>query len=91
VVLLDNKFSFKFYSYFIVNDNIGEIVCVNPVGITDFQTRLNLAVEAFERILMVKIENIGESFSAFINFDLLQKARLNDQYYIGEAAGFQDF
>jgi len=90
VVLLDNKFSLKFYSYFILNDNIGEIVCVNPVGTTDFQTRLNLAVEVFEKISRVKIENIGESFSAFINFDLLQKARINDRCYIGEAAGFQD-
>jgi flavin-dependent dehydrogenase len=91
IVLLDNRFSLKFYSYFIVNEDIGEIVCVNPVGTTDSQTRLNLAVEAFERILKKKIENIGESFSAFINFDHLQKARLNNQYYIGEAAGFQDF
>ena len=43
-----------------------------------FQTRLNLAVEAFERISKAKIENIGESFSAFINFDLFKKAMLND-------------
>jgi len=91
IVLLDEKFSLKFYSYFIVNDDIGEIVCVNPVGITDFQTRLNLAIETFERILDAKMENIGESFSASINFDLLQKATIKDRCYIGEAAGFQDF
>jgi flavin-dependent dehydrogenase len=91
MVLLDNKSSLKFYSYFIVNDGIGEIVCVNPVGTTDFQTRLNLAFEAFERILKTKIENIEELFSASINFDLMQKARINDQCFIGEAAGFHDF
>jgi flavin-dependent dehydrogenase len=91
IVLLDNKLSLNFYSYFIVNDGIGEIVCVNPVATTDFQTRLNLAVEAFERILRAKIEDIEESFSAAIHFNLLQKARINDQCFIGEAAGFHDF
>jgi len=91
IVLLDNKFSLKFYSYLILNDDRGEIVCVNPVGTTDSQTRLKLAIQAFEKILGTRIEDMGESFSAFINFDLLKRARLNDRCYIGEAAGFQDF
>jgi flavin-dependent dehydrogenase len=91
VILFDTRFSLKFYSYLIVNDDIGEIVCVNPAGTTDFQTRLHSVIEAFERILKVKIEKVEESFFDFVNFDLLQNARIHDQWFIGEAAGFHDF
>jgi hypothetical protein len=35
IVLLDDTLAYKFYSYFIVNDQVGEIVCVNPVGMKD--------------------------------------------------------
>lgn len=90
IALLDNNLSLKFYSYFIVNDNIGEITCVNPITIKNHQTRLNLTVKAFEKILNIKIKKIDERFSATVNFNYLDKAKINNQYFIGEAAGFQD-
>jgi len=90
IVLLDNNLSSKFYSYFIVNDNIGEITCANPIKIKNHQNRLNLTIKAFEKILNLKIKEIDGRFSATVNFNSLNKAKINNQYFIGEAAGFQD-
>jgi len=89
VVLIDNNFSLRFYSYFIVNDNVGEITCVNPFK-ANIKTRLNLTIKKFEKILNIKVKNIEERFSGVVNFDFLEKTKINNQYFIGEAAGFQD-
>jgi len=90
ICILDNNLSLKVYSYFIVNDNIGEIVCINPVGIKDCKSRLGMTVKIFEKVLNTKIKNIEENFSGIVNFDFMHKAKINNQYFLGEAAGFQD-
>jgi len=90
IVLLDDTLSYKFYSYFIVNDQVGEIVCVNPIEIKNHKRRLDDTVDRFENILKADIYPRSEIFSAPVNFYFLQKANINKQLYIGEAAGFQD-
>ncbi|UCD82282.1 MAG: NAD(P)-binding protein [Desulfobacterales bacterium] len=90
IVLLDDTLSYKMYSYFIVNDQVGEIVCVNPVDLRDHRRRLDDTVDRFEGILKAEISPLAETFSATCNFYFLKKAMINKQYYIGEAAGFQD-
>ena len=35
LVLFDDSLSHRIYSYFVVNDNIGQIVSINPVGAVD--------------------------------------------------------
>ena len=90
IVLLDDTLSYKMYSYFIVNDQVGEIVCVNPVDLRDHRRSLDDTVDRFEGILKAKISPLAETFSATCNFYFLKKAMINKQYYIGEAAGFQD-
>jgi flavin-dependent dehydrogenase len=90
IVLLDDTLSYKFYSYFIVNDQVGEIVCVNPVGMKNHKQRLDDTVNRFEGILEADICPRTEIFSAPVNFCFLQETNINKQYYIGEAAAFQD-
>lgn len=90
IVLLDDTLSYKFYSYFIVNDQVGEIVCLNPIEMKDHKRRLDDTVDRFEKILKADIHSRTEIFSAPVNFYFLKKANINKQYYIGEAAGFQD-
>jgi flavin-dependent dehydrogenase len=90
IVLLDDNLSFKAYSYFIVNDNIGEIVSVNPVSRKDHLVRLGLTVERFEKILNFTITNILERFAASGILHFRENSKVNHQYFIGEAAGFQD-
>lgn len=90
VVLLDNGLSLKFYSYFIVNDNVGEIACVTPSGTKDLDTRLRMTIDSFQRILNIEVSHVEEKFSETINLGYLNKASQNDQHYVGEAAGFQD-
>ena len=90
VLLFDDSLSKQFYSYFVVNDHVGEITCVNPVNHKDHVIRLEKTVQRFEEIFAIKIENIIERFSAPLSFDPLNPARINNQYIVGEAAGFQD-
>jgi flavin-dependent dehydrogenase len=90
VVLLDDNLSYKMYSYLIINDEIGEIVCINPFGIKDHKNRLDSTVKKFEEILNIKIINVRERFSATGNLGNLYNAKLGKQYFTGEAAGFQD-
>ena len=90
VLLFDNNLSKNFYSYFIVNDNIGEITCVNPVGMRDHKVKLENTVKRFEEILKIKVKRIIERFSAPISFGPLKQAYIGNRYFVGEAAGFQD-
>jgi flavin-dependent dehydrogenase len=90
LLLFDDTLSERFYSYMVVNDRIGEITCVNPVGIKTHQVRLDNTVKRFEEMLAIKIEKIIERFSAPLSFEPLSPAHINHQYYVGEAAGFQD-
>jgi flavin-dependent dehydrogenase len=89
-VLLDNQLSQNIYSYCIVNNNVGEIVCINPAQSKDHIKRLNLTVRRFEKILSIKIESNRNRFSAPGSFYFKRSAVANHQYHIGEAAGFQD-
>ena len=89
-LLLDNDLSDKFYSYFVANDHVGEIVCINPVGYKDHLKRLDKTVARFEEILSIKIDEITQRFAAPLNFNALNPAFVNNQYAVGEAAGFQD-
>jgi hypothetical protein len=90
ILILDDRLSFKAYSYFIVNDKIGEIVSGNPVGRDDHEARFNLAVQKFEDILDFTIGAVIHRFAAPASLFFLESAKINGRYYIGEAAGFQD-
>ena len=90
IVLLDNNLSYRCYAYLIVNDNRGEIACGNPKGLGKYGNRLALAVKKFEQILKVKIESIEGRFTSVVNFGFLHRAKVRGQYFVGEAAGFQD-
>ena len=90
VVLLDNDLSYGCYSYFIVNDHRGEIACANPKGFKGYGDRLELTVRKFEKMLGTKIDDIEERFTSVVNFGYLNKAKVRGQYFVGEAAGFQD-
>ncbi len=90
VILLSNDLSFRIYSYLIVSDNIGEIACVNPVGTKDVEARLALAVDILRQKYRIGISEINERLSGTVSVHFLNRARINDQYLVGEAAGFQD-
>ena len=90
VVIMDDRMSYGIYSYFIVNDKIGEIVSINPSKRKDHQARFNLTVKKFEALLNFKTRTAIHRFAAPVSFSFLDSARINDRYYIGEAAGFQD-
>ena len=90
ITLFDDNLSLKIYSYFIVNDNVGEIASINPADRQDHKARFNLAVKRFEEILNFKVTNVTYRFAAPGSLYFLKQAKMNSQYLIGEAAGFQD-
>jgi flavin-dependent dehydrogenase len=90
IALFDDNLSLKIYSYFIVNDNIGEIASINPADRKDHKARFELAVKRFEEILNFKLTTIAYRFAAPGSLYFLKNARINNQCFIGEAAGFQD-
>ncbi|MBI5968439.1 MAG: NAD(P)-binding protein [Deltaproteobacteria bacterium] len=89
-LILDNCLSPHYYSYFIVDEGVGEISCVSPFQEVKYIRKyLQETINRFEIIFRIKVEQT-EEFSAVGSFDFLRKAKINHQYYIGEAAGFQD-
>ena len=90
ITLFDDSLSLKIYSYFIVNDNVGEIACINPADRQDHKARFDLAVKRYEEILNFKVTDITDRFAAPGSLYFLKRAKINNQYLIGEAAGFQD-
>ena len=90
VVILDDDLSLHMYSYFIVNDNLGEIVSINPVDAKNHKQKLYQTIKRFEQVLGIEIESNGEMFSAPVSFYFSQSAKENNRLLTGEAAGFQD-
>ena len=90
ISLFDDRLSLGIYSYCIVNDNIGEIASINPADSKEHKTRFDLTVKRFEEILNFKVATITYRFAAPGSLHFLKKARINNQCFIGEAAGFQD-
>ncbi|MDH3882581.1 MAG: NAD(P)-binding protein [Desulfobacterales bacterium] len=90
MAIFDDRLSLRIYSYFIVNDNIGEIASINPAGSKEHKVRFDLAVKRFEEILNYKISTITHRFAAPVSLYFLKQAKINNQYLIGEAAAFQD-
>ena len=90
LVLFDDSLSRSIYSYFVVNDNIGQIVSINPVGDIGHRDRFNRTVERFEEIVGFKLPGETHRFAAPASLYYSNRAKINHQYYAGEAAGFQD-
>jgi flavin-dependent dehydrogenase len=90
ITLFDDRLSLGIYSYFIANDHIGEIASINPADRKDHKTRFDLTVKRFEEILNFKVSTITYRFAAPGSLYFLKNARINNQCFIGEAAGFQD-
>jgi flavin-dependent dehydrogenase len=90
LTIFDDDLSFKFYSYFIVNDKVGEITSINPTARKDHKARLDLTVKRFEELLNFKINTVTHRFASAASLFFLNNAKINNQYLIGEAAGFQD-
>ncbi len=90
LTLFDDRLSLGMYSYFVVNDNIGVIACINPADSKEHKARFDLTVKRFEEILNFKVTTITNRFAAPGSFYFLKNARINKQCFIGEAAGFQD-
>jgi len=89
-LILDNSLSPRYYSYFIVDEGVGEITCISPFPeAKNIEIFLGKTIKTFENIFRIRVEQT-EEFSAVGSFDFLRKAKINHQYYIGEAAGFHD-
>jgi len=89
-ILLDNNFSLHFYSYFIVNDGIGEITSCNRANEVNHQAILQSVTERFQKFLNFKVVTITEKFAGGVS--IIDKLIYKDgeQINTGEATGLQD-
>lgn len=90
IVLFDDRFSHKMYTYFTVNDRVGQLVVLNQPHIKDHKARLDRSIKRFEEILNTTISTITHRFAATGSFYYVKNACVDGRYYVGEAAGFQD-
>lgn len=90
IVLFDDRFSHTMYTYFTVNDRVGQIVVLNPPHIKEHKARLDRSIKRFEEILNIAVTTITHRFAGTGSFYYLKNARVDGRYYVGEAAGFQD-
>jgi flavin-dependent dehydrogenase len=90
IALFDDRLSLGIYSYFIVNENIGEIASINPANSKEHKIRFNKTVKRFEKMLKFKVSTIIYRFAAPGSLFYLKNAKIEDRFYVGEAAGFQD-
>ena len=89
-ILLDNNLSLHFYSYFIVNDGIGEITSCNPVKGVNHQEKLNTVIETFQKLLKFEVGKITNKFAGGVTIIDELKYTNGKQINTGEAVGFQD-
>ena len=90
LVLFDDRLSRRIYSYFVVNDKVGLIVSINPVGIQGHRYRFERTLKRFEEIIGFRVKEIMHRFAAPASLYFSGDAIIKHQYFVGEAAGFQD-
>jgi len=90
MVFYDDRLSLKMYTYITVTDRVGQLVVINPAERKDHEARLDLSIKRFEEIFDDKISTITHRFAAPGSLNFLKRARIENRYYVGEAAGFQD-
>ena len=90
IVFYDDRLSLKMYTYITVTDRVGQLVVINPAERTDHEARLALGIKRFEDIFDVNISTITHRFAAPGSLNFLKSAKIENRYYVGEAAGFQD-
>ena len=89
ILILNNKFAFKGYSYLLVADGKATLACVVIKDLSKANLCFKNSCEAFSKLKKFKIKN-KRSFAGYGTFALNDSNKQNQKLFVGEAAGFQD-
>ena len=89
ILILNNKFAFKGYSYLLVADGKATLACVVIKDLSKANLCFKNSCEAFSKLKKFKIKN-KRSFAGYGTFALNNSNKQNQKLFVGEAAGFQD-
>jgi flavin-dependent dehydrogenase len=89
ILILNDKFAFKGYSYLLVADGKATLACVVIKDLSKANLCFKNSFQAFSKLEKFKIEN-KRSFAGYGTFAMNESNKQNQKLYVGEAAGFQD-
>lgn len=89
ILILNDKFAFKGYSYLLVADGKATLACVVIKDLPKANLCFKNSFEAFSKLKKFKIEN-RRSFAGYGTFAMNESNKQNQKLIVGEAAGFQD-
>ena len=89
ILILNDKFAFKGYSYLLVADGKATLACVVIKDLSKANLCFKNSVKAFSKLKRFKIEN-KRSFAGYGTFAMNESNNQNHKLFVGEAAGFQD-
>ena len=90
ISILNDKFAFKGYSYFLVADGKATLASFVVKDLSKANLCFKNTLQAFSKLKKFKIEN-KRSFAGYGTFAVNESNRQNQKLFVGEAAGFQDF
>ena len=89
ILILNDKFAFKGYSYLLVADGKATMACVVIKDLSKANLCFKNSFQAFSKLKEFNIENT-RSFAGYGTFAMNECNKQNQKLYVGEAAGFQD-
>ena len=89
ILILNDKFAFKGYSYLLVADGKATLACVVIKDLSKANLCFKNSFQAFSKLKKFDIKNM-RSFAGYGTFAMNESNKQNQKLYVGEAAGFQD-
>lgn len=89
ILILNDKFAFKGYSYLLVADGKATLASVVIKDLSKANLCFKNTLEAFSKLKKFEIEN-KRSFAGYGTFAVNESNKQNQKLFVGEAAGFQD-
>ena len=89
ILILNDKFAFKGYSYLLVADGKATLACVVIKDLSKANLCFKNSFEAFSKLKKFKVEN-RRSFAGYGTFAINESNKNGRKLLVGEAAGFQD-
>lgn len=89
ILILNDKYAFKGYSYLLVADGKATLATVVIGDLSKANLCFKNTLEAFSKLKKFKIDN-KRTFAGYGTFAVNESNKHNHQLFVGEAAGFQD-
>ena len=89
ILILNDKFAFKGYSYLLVADGKATLASVVIKDLSRANICFKNSFQAFSKLKKFSVEN-KRSFAGYGTFAINECNKKNQKLYVGEAAGFQD-